>query len=51
MNWVSRIEDDGRDNGRGEREGEKYNNGDEDGKDDDGYRGFDVENSESPLKE
>ncbi|KOM30470.1 hypothetical protein LR48_Vigan01g002400 [Vigna angularis] len=50
-NWVSRIEDGGGDNGGGEGEGEKYNNGDEDGEDDDGYREFEVENSESPLKE
>ncbi|KAK7369617.1 hypothetical protein VNO80_11659 [Phaseolus coccineus] len=50
-NWVSRIEDGGGDNGGGEGEGEKYNNGDEEGEDDDGYREFEVENSESPLKE
>lgn len=50
-NWISRIEDGGGDNGGGEGEGEKYNNGEEDGEDDDGYREFEVENSESPLKE
>ncbi|KAK7318317.1 hypothetical protein RJT34_03016 [Clitoria ternatea] len=45
-NWVSRIDDGGGGGGEGE---EKYSGG-EDG-DDDGYREFDVENSESPLKE
>ncbi|RDX86052.1 Protein bicaudal C-like 1-A, partial [Mucuna pruriens] len=45
--WVSRIVDG--DNGGGEGE-DKYN-GDEDGDDDRGYREFEVENSESPLKE
>ncbi|XP_027343697.1 uncharacterized protein LOC113856178 [Abrus precatorius] len=47
-NWVSRIDDDGGGGGGGGEGEEKYSAG-EDG--DDGYRGFDVENSESPLKE
>ncbi|XP_020237037.1 uncharacterized protein LOC109816433 [Cajanus cajan] len=57
-NWVSRI-DEGGDNGGGSgggggegEEEEKYNgDGDDDDDDVDGYREFEVENSESPLKE
>ena len=47
-NWISTIDEGGGGGGGGEEE-EKYSGGDEDG--DDGYLEFDVENSESPLKE
>ncbi|WVZ03037.1 hypothetical protein V8G54_023843, partial [Vigna mungo] len=45
------IEDGGGAKDGGEGEGEKYNNRDEDGEDDDGYQEYEVENSESLLKE